>query len=78
MCDNKESPWVNNEITFLIEQKCLIFCRERENNNFDVGIRNKLLEYLTNVITNLKLVYHRQIVSKLSDPKFFHHSKIVC
>ena len=55
MCDNKESPWVNNEITFLIEQKCLIFCRERENNNFDVGIRNKLLEYLTNVITNLKL-----------------------
>ena len=77
MCDDKESPWVNNEITFLIEQKCLILW-ERENNNFDVGIRNKLLEYFTNVITNLKLVYHRQIVSKLSDPKFLHHSKIVC
>ena len=77
MCDDKESPWVNNEITFLIEQKCLILW-ERENNNFDVGIQNKLLEYFTNVITNLKLVYHRQIVSKLNDPKFLHHSKIVC
>ena len=46
-----------------------MFQIQRKNNGFDIDVLNKLPEELTNAITNLKLAYHRQIASKLKDPK---------
>ena len=40
-----------------------MFRTKRKNNDFDIGILNKLSEDLTNAITN-----YRRIASKLSDP----------
>ena len=45
-----------------------MFRTERRNNDFDIGILNKLSEDLTNAITNSKSACHRRIPSKLNDP----------
>ena len=68
LCDDKESPWVNDEIRLLIKRKNLIYRTQRKNNDFDIGIMSKLSEDLTNAITNSKLAYYRRIASKLNDP----------
>ena len=44
-----------------------MFPTQSKNNDFDIGIQNKLSEDLINAITNSKLAY-RQIGSKLNDP----------
>ena len=41
---------------------------QRQNNDFGIGILNKLSEDLTNAIMNSKLAYYIRIVSKLNDP----------
>ena len=68
LCDDKEPPWVNEEVRLLIKQKQLMFRTQRKNSDFDIGILNKLSEALSNAITNLKLAYYRRIASKLNDP----------
>ena len=68
LCDDKEPPWVNEEVRLLIKQKKLMFRTQRKNSDFDIGILNKLSEDLSNAITNLKLAYYRRIASKLNDP----------
>ena len=45
-----------------------MFRTPRKNNDFDIGILNKLSQDLTNAITNSKLAYYRRIASKLNDP----------
>ena len=45
-----------------------MFRTQRKNNDFDIGILNKLSQDLTNAITNSKLAYYRRIASKLNDP----------
>ena len=75
LCDDKESPWVNDEIRLLIKQKNVIYRTQRKNNDFDIGIMSKLSEDLTNAITNLKLAYYRRIASKLNDPT--RHLKLI-
>ena len=45
-----------------------MFRTEIRNNDFDIGILNKLSEDLTNAITNSKSACHRRIASKLNDP----------
>ena len=45
-----------------------MFRTQRKNNDFDIGILNKLSQDLTNAITNSKLAYYRRIASKFNDP----------
>ena len=45
-----------------------MFLTQRKNNDFDIGILNKLSGDLTNAITNLKLAYYRRIAFKINDP----------
>ena len=45
-----------------------MFLTQRKNNDFDIGILNKLSRDLTNAITNLKLAYYRRIAFKINDP----------
>ena len=68
LCDDKEPPWVNEEVRLLIKQKSLMFRTQRKNIDFDIGILNKLSEDLTNAIMNSKLAYYRRIASVLNDP----------
>ena len=68
LCDDKEAPWVNEEVRLLIKEKNLMFLTQRKNSDFDIGILNKLSEDLTNAIKNSILAYYRQIASKLNDP----------
>ena len=67
LCDDKEPP-LNEEVRLLIKQNNLMFRTQRKNNDFDIGILNKLSEHLTNAITNSKLAYYRRIAFKLNDP----------
>ena len=48
-------PWVNEELRLLTKQKKMMFRTQKTNNDFDIGILNKLSEDLTNAITNSKL-----------------------
>ena len=66
--DDKEPPWVNEEVRLLIKQKTLMFRTQRKYSDFDISILNKLSEDLLNAITNSKLAYFRRIASKLNDP----------
>ena len=63
LCDDKEPPWVNEEVRLLIKQKNLMLRTQRKNSDFDIGILNKLSEDLTIAITNSKLAYYRRIAS---------------
>ena len=63
LCDDKESPWANDEVWLFIKRK-----RQSKNDDFDIGILNKLSEDLTNATTISKLAYHRRIAPKLNDP----------
>ena len=56
------------KVRLLIKQKKLMCRTERRNNDFNLGILNKLSEDLTNAITNSKSAYHRRVASKLNDP----------
>ena len=67
LCNDKEPPWVNEEVRLLIKQKNLMFRTQRKNSDFDIGILNKLSEDLKNAITNSKLAYYRQTASKRND-----------
>ena len=40
LCDDKEPPWVNEEVRLLIKQKKLMFRTQRKNSDFDIGILN--------------------------------------
>ena len=68
LCDDKEPLSVNEKVGLLIQQKNLMFRTSTKNNDFDIGILNKLPEDITNAITNLKLADYRRIASKLNDP----------
>ena len=59
LCDDKEPPWINEEVRLLIKQKKLMFRAQIKNSDFNIGILNKLSEDLSNAITNSKLAYYR-------------------
>ena len=70
LCNNKASPWVNDEIKLLIKRKKLIIYTQMRDNRLDLSILNKLSDDLTNVLTSLKLGCYRQIAAELNDPKW--------
>ena len=53
LCDDKEPPWVNDQIRLLIKRKNLNIQTQMRDNRLDLSILNKLSDDLTNFLISL-------------------------
>ena len=69
LCDDKDSPWINEEIKSLIHRKKSLYQRQRKSGSIDHTSLNALTLDILNAISSSKLKYHERLANKLNDPK---------
>ena len=68
-CDDKDPPWINEEIKSLIHRKNSLYQRQRKSGSIDYTSLNALTIDISNAISSSKLKYHERLANKLNDPK---------
>ena len=71
LCDEKDPPWINEEIKSLIHRKNYLYQRQRKSGSIDYTFLNVLTIDITNAISSSKLKYHERLANKLNDPKTY-------
>ena len=69
LCDDKDPPWINEEIKSLIHRKNSLYQRQRKSGSIDYTSLNALTLDISNAISSSKLKYHERLANKLNDPK---------
>ena len=69
LCDDKDSPWVNEQIKSLIHRKNSRYQRQRKSGSIDYTSLNALTVDISNAISSSKLKYHERLANKVNDPK---------
>ena len=69
LCDDKDRPWVNDEIKKLIKMKNWLFQCQRKSGNLDYASSNSTAEDISNAVNSSKLKYHERLALRLNDPK---------
>ena len=69
LCDNKDPPWINEEIKSLIHRKNSLYQRQRKSGSIDCTSLNALTLDMPNAISSSKLKYHERLANKLNDLK---------
>ena len=69
LCDDKDPPWINEEIKSLIHRKNSLYQRQRKSGSIDYTSLNALTIDISNAISSSKLKYHERLANKLNDPK---------
>ena len=69
LCDDKEPPWINEEIKSLIHRKNSLYQRQRKSGSIDYTSLNALTIDISNAISSSKLKYHERLTNKLNVPK---------
>ena len=69
LCDDRDPPWMNDRIKFVIKKKKAIFQKQKESNKVDHAILTDIAIELSNAISFSKAKYHERLVLKLHDPK---------
>ena len=69
LCDEKDSPWRNEEIKSLIDRKNSLCQRQRKFHSIDYTSLNAVTIDISNAISSSKLKYHERLANKLNDPK---------
>ena len=68
-CDNKDPPWINEEIKSLIHWKNYLHQRQRKSGRIVYITLNALTLDILNAISSSKLKYEEHFTNKLNDPK---------
>ena len=68
-CDDKDPPWINEEIKSLIHRKNALYQRQRKPGSIDYTSLNALTIDISHAISSSKLKYHERLANKLNDPK---------
>ena len=71
LCDDKDPPWINEEIKSLIHRKNSLYQRQRKSGSIDYTSLNVLTIDISNAISSSKLKYHERLANKLNDPKTY-------
>ena len=69
LCDDKDPPWMNDEIKKLIKRKNWLFQCQRKSGKLDYASLNSITQDILNVVNSSKLKYHECLALKLNDPK---------
>ena len=69
LSDDKDPPWINEEIKSLIQRKNSLYQRQRKSSSIDYTFLNALTLDISNAIRSSKLKYHERLANKLNDPK---------
>ena len=67
VCDDRDPPWMNDEIKKMIKRKNWLFQSQRETCNLDFAILNLLMEDISDAITSSKLKYYERLANKFND-----------
>ena len=68
LCDDKDLPWMNDEIKNLIKRMSKIHC-QRKSRHLDYASLNSITQDLSNAVNSSKLKYHERLALNLNDPK---------
>ena len=69
LCDDKNSPWINEEIKTLIHRKNSLYQRQRKLGSINYAFSNSLTLHISNAMSSSELKYHESLANKFSDPK---------
>ena len=67
--DDKDPPWMNDEIKKLINRKNWLFQCQRKSGNLDYASLNSITQDISNAVNSSKLKYSERLALKLNDPK---------
>ena len=69
LCDDKDPPWMNDEIKNLIKRKNWLFQCQRKSGNLDYASLNYITQDISNGVNSSKLEYRERLALNLDDPK---------
>ena len=69
VCDDRDPPWMNDEIKKMIKRKNWLFQSQRKSCKLDFTVLNSLTQDISDAITSSKLKYYEGPANKLNDPK---------
>ena len=69
LCNGKDSPWIKEEIGYLIHRKNSLYLKHRKSGNIDYPSLNAFTLDISNAIRSSKLKYHERLANKVNDPK---------
>ena len=69
LCDDRDSPWMNERIKHLIKKKKAVFQKQKQSNTVNHAILSNVILELSNAISFSKTEYHERLAIKLNDPK---------
>ena len=69
LCDDKDPPWMNDEIKNLIKRKNWLFQCQRKSGNLDYASLSSITQTMSNTVNSSKLKYHERLALNLNDPK---------
>ena len=69
LCDDRDSPWMNDRIKHLIKKKKAIFQKQKECHRVNHAVLSDITLELSNAISFSKAKYYERLAIKLNDPK---------
>ena len=69
VCDDRDPPWMNDEIKKMIKRKNWLFQSQRKSCKLDFTVLNSLTQDISDAITSCKLKHYEDLANKLNDPK---------
>ena len=69
LCNDKDPPWMNDEIKNFIKWKNWLLQSQRNSGNLDYFILSSITQDISNAVNSSKLKYHERLALKLNDPK---------
>ena len=69
LCDDKDPPWINEEIKTWIHRKNSLYQRQGKFSSIDYKSLNLLTLDISNAVSSSKLKYHERLANKRNDPK---------
>ena len=69
VCDDRDPPWMNDEIKKMIKRKNWLFQSQRKSCKLDFTVLNLLTQDISDAITSSKLKHYEGLANKLNDPE---------
>ena len=68
LCNDKDPPWINEEIKFFIQRKNSLHRRKRKSSSISYTFLNAFGLDISNATSSSKLKYHERLPNKVNDP----------
>ena len=69
VCDDRDPPWMNDEIKKMIKRKNWLFQSQRKSCKLDFTVLNSLTQDISDAITSSKLKHYEGLANKLANKR---------